>query len=217
MPHQTAVPHRVGSNGQARPSLREARKQAARAAIVAALEELIVERGYAALTMREIAERAGVAYQTLYNYFPSKAQVLMAYVEHVRAPMELKHRPAQQKPLLKHLSDIIHDARNWMAVHDPRLLREIYSATLSGAEEFTPWLATVSAQRASWLSTLFDDAAKRGEFRPGAPVAVLASATVTLMVGFFIRLMFLTDHHASAHRSLTAMIKALLGPHLAKP
>lgn len=42
-----------------------------------AVDDLLVERGYAALTMKGIAERAGVGRQTLYRWWNNKAEILM--------------------------------------------------------------------------------------------------------------------------------------------
>ncbi len=62
-------------------SLREQNKQKARANILRAAAELIGEEGIDAATTREIARRAGVSYQTLYNYFPTKADIAGAILE----------------------------------------------------------------------------------------------------------------------------------------
>ena len=59
-------------------SLRQQQKAHTRARIVAAAVDLIRETGLAAATTRAIAARAGVSYQTLYNYFPSKSHVVQA-------------------------------------------------------------------------------------------------------------------------------------------
>ncbi|HEY5646806.1 MAG TPA: helix-turn-helix domain-containing protein [Pseudomonadales bacterium] len=58
------------------PSLRERKKRQARQQILAAAQRLIRSRGYQATTMREIAAAAELSYQTLYNYFPTKADIL---------------------------------------------------------------------------------------------------------------------------------------------
>ncbi|MCR9276723.1 MAG: TetR/AcrR family transcriptional regulator [Pseudomonadaceae bacterium] len=59
-------------------SQRERNKARSRRAIVEAAGRLIKRHGFDATTARQIANEAGVSYQTLYNYFPSKAQIVEA-------------------------------------------------------------------------------------------------------------------------------------------
>ena len=59
-------------------SLREQKKHQVRQDILSAAAELIDQHGYEHARMREIAVAAHVSYQTLYNYFPTKALILQA-------------------------------------------------------------------------------------------------------------------------------------------
>ncbi|OKI04851.1 TetR family transcriptional regulator [Streptomyces sp. CB02923] len=52
------------------------RSERARRAVLNAADDLLVEIGYAALTMKGIAERAGVGRQTVYRWWSSKAEIL---------------------------------------------------------------------------------------------------------------------------------------------
>jgi AcrR family transcriptional regulator len=45
--------------------------------------KLIAEKGYATITMRQIAEGLGVSTGTLYHYFPSKESLFEQLVEHI--------------------------------------------------------------------------------------------------------------------------------------
>ncbi len=57
------------------------RSERAHASIVAATQELLVERGYGNLTIEGVAARAGVGKQTIYRWWPSRAAlVLEAYL-----------------------------------------------------------------------------------------------------------------------------------------
>jgi len=67
-----AAPPRVG-----RP-----RSEAADAAIEAAALDLLVDEGYAGLTMEGVAARAGVGKATLYRRWPTKEQLVIAAVVH---------------------------------------------------------------------------------------------------------------------------------------
>lgn len=56
---------------------RHGRSEAARRAVLEAADDLLVERGFAGVTMEAIATRAGVAKQTVYRWWPTKTDVLM--------------------------------------------------------------------------------------------------------------------------------------------
>src|SRR6187551_2581524 len=52
------------------------RSERARRAVLHAVDDLLVDVGYAALTMKGIAERAGVGRQTVYRWWSTKAEIL---------------------------------------------------------------------------------------------------------------------------------------------
>ena len=62
-------------------SLRQQNKAKARQNILAAAQSLIAQQGMAQTTTRAIAKAAGISYQTLYNYFPTKAHIVHALME----------------------------------------------------------------------------------------------------------------------------------------
>jgi AcrR family transcriptional regulator len=74
---------------------REQRRQSARAAIIEAGWSIVGESGLAALSMRELANRAGITTPTLYAYFDSKndiydqmfAQSAQLFAVHMAAPL----------------------------------------------------------------------------------------------------------------------------------
>lgn len=58
-------------------SLGRPRSEEARLAVLRAVDDMLVEQGYAAMTMKGIAERAGVGRQTVYRWWSSKAEILL--------------------------------------------------------------------------------------------------------------------------------------------
>ncbi len=53
------------------------RSEDSREAILEAATELVVEQGYAAVSIEKIAQRAGAGKQTIYRWWPAKGDVLM--------------------------------------------------------------------------------------------------------------------------------------------
>jgi AcrR family transcriptional regulator len=63
------------------PPLRSQKKQRRRERIVEAAVEAFNRKGFSATTMQQIAEVADLAVGTLYNYFPSKNDLLVGIIE----------------------------------------------------------------------------------------------------------------------------------------
>ena len=61
-------------------SLRQINRQKTRLAILDAARSLATDSAWYSITTRQIAEAAQVSYQTLYNYFPSKAEIVRALI-----------------------------------------------------------------------------------------------------------------------------------------
>lgn len=104
---------------------REAHKIATRRAIQDAADALFDARGYAATTVRDIADAAGVTERTFFRYFAGKESLLVKDIEAWLPVLgdAIRHEPADAKPL-----DAI---RNAVAA-----LREQVRASGSGL----PWL-----------------------------------------------------------------------------
>ena len=67
------------------PGRREQRKAETRQAISDVATRLIIDRGFDAVSMSEIAEAAGVSRKTVFNYFTSKEQLVFDRDEEARA------------------------------------------------------------------------------------------------------------------------------------
>ena len=90
------VPAIVGDVGR-----RDRKKQATRRALRNAALQLVAERGFAHVTVEDIAEAADVATRTFFNYFPSKESAVIGAdpdaIEQLRA--SLLARPLRESPL----------------------------------------------------------------------------------------------------------------------
>jgi AcrR family transcriptional regulator len=81
----TIIDHMNGETVSDSPRRRTRAEQRAltRRALLDATVETLVEQGYAELTTRNVAERAGVAQSTFMHYFPTRDAFLIEAVEHV--------------------------------------------------------------------------------------------------------------------------------------
>ncbi|WP_020524854.1 TetR/AcrR family transcriptional regulator [Catelliglobosispora koreensis] len=76
----------------------DAHRHAVREAIIAAAWDLAAEHGLTAVTMSQIAQRAGIGRATLYKYFPDTQTILVAWHQqhlaaHLAQLTELSQRP----------------------------------------------------------------------------------------------------------------------------
>ncbi len=90
--------------GEPRASLRERKKLATRRSLRRITLDLIAERGFAHVTVEDIAEAADVSPRTFFNYFPSKEAALFgADPQRVAALRERVVREAPGEPVLEAL------------------------------------------------------------------------------------------------------------------
>lgn len=75
---------------------------------------LFAERPYEAISMREIAESAGVSKALLYHYFPSKTDLFKAAVEEAAAGLRDLIEPDPSKPLLEQLAGSLDAYLAWI-------------------------------------------------------------------------------------------------------
>jgi len=119
----------------AAPSWREARREGARTALLAAAWELVREEGLAALSLRELARRAGITTPTVYAYFESKNAILDAmFAQAAQEFLELMtSQPATDDPR----TDILGDLRAFIAfcVSDVPRYQLLFQHSVPG---FTP-------------------------------------------------------------------------------
>ena len=99
----TAVPA-----GEPRASLRERKKLATRRSLRRAALDLVAERGFAHVTVEDIAEAADVSPRTFFNYFPSKEAALSGTdPERIPALRERIIHQAPGEPALEALRTIM--------------------------------------------------------------------------------------------------------------
>jgi AcrR family transcriptional regulator len=150
------------------------RSERSHEAIIAATQELLVERGYRELTIEGIAARAGVGKQTIYRWWPSRAAlVLEAYLdgsEAVPPPV-----PAAS------VRDDVHALLGWLIAVLAKPTGGQVVAGLVGDLQHDPDLAegfhrdVVPARREAMLAAL-ERGRDRGEVRADADLELAVDA-----------------------------------------
>jgi AcrR family transcriptional regulator len=83
------------------------RSDRARLAVLNAADDLLVERGYAGVTIEGIAARAGVAKQTIYRWWPSKFEILMdTFLQDAAGALEIPDTGTAAEDLRHHLRQL---------------------------------------------------------------------------------------------------------------
>jgi AcrR family transcriptional regulator len=165
--------------------LTEEEQERRRNEIFDASVHLILEKGFKATSMREIAEAAGVGKSTLYDYFKSKDEILISYFED--AIQELTDQAQEiidqdlgiseklRKILEMHLAYLI-DNKNFYL----QLTAEIQSLSLGNQKQ-------IQIKRYAYqdmLGALIEEGSNSGVFRPVN--SLFASRSIFMMLSLAI-------------------------------
>lgn len=201
-------------------SLRERKKRAARVQILATANRLIQAEGYEQTTMRDIATGAGISYQTLYNYFPTKGDILFQLLVDQIEDMSDHYAAVLRNfdgDLLDALDELARLACTALTSGDRTLWQTALVALLNQESGARSLLDLIDAVVHQALEALLADARTRGELSPRVPVADLAATLYDLMDYAVVRL--LIDPSADVQASLEKLsvrLSVVLSPHLVR-
>ncbi|HEX4252210.1 MAG TPA: helix-turn-helix domain-containing protein [Pseudonocardia sp.] len=153
--------------------VRRAQAERTRAAVLDAGRELITAQGYARTTMRQVAERAGVAVETVYLHFRTKPALLNALLDLAhgtgeQVPVAERDwvRAVRDQPDATHMLDAV--ASGLAAVYESHVplylaVRSAVDTDLSAAQLW----ATRTGERLAGMASLAEHLTATGETRPG--------------------------------------------------
>ena len=161
-------------------SLMDEQMRERRGRILEAARELLAERGYAAVTVRELAERCGVSVPTLYNRFESKdALIAEAVQDHfhsiLRAAGSGGEAPGHERLL----------AIVGRCVQEVTRLSDYHRALLSAfarAPETGPLHLTLAADLVSAVSAELETMARRRQLARWVRIDQLAAQITTACI-----------------------------------
>jgi AcrR family transcriptional regulator len=143
-----------------------------RRALLDATAECLVEDGYAGLTTRNVAERAGVAQSTFMHYFPTRDAFLIEAVEHVALRLledALDHIDLRALRTPRHREKVLDQA--WREFSSPEALAaaQLWAAVWTEPELAAPLRSLeqrLNSIIAAAAATLFPDQSEDPRF-PG--------------------------------------------------
>lgn len=177
-----------------------------RGRLVAIAGRRFTELGYDATNMREIAEEAGVAYQTLYNHFPNKARLALAWLmgcmESVTAEVGALNDGATGDPI----SAVMTAAERYVdfvGVLDRRLWREVTSEYLHAPEAAHELNLLKLLGPHAQLVDLLGREREAGALRADVDVATLANVVYVLIDHAILR--FVVIDEITSRQTLEAL------------
>ncbi|BBA99352.1 putative TetR family transcriptional regulator [Actinacidiphila reveromycinica] len=152
--------------GERRPG--RPRSEAARQAILGAAVAELKERGYAALTVEGIAARAGVGKQTIYRWWPSKADVVLtALLDLSQTTVTVPDLGSLSDDLMGFLADTFRQSGQrpvLVGLMAQALLDPVFADAFRDRFLF---------RRRAVLREILERAAARGEIAPGVELELL--------------------------------------------
>lgn len=163
---------------------RERKKAAVRAQIVAAAIELFSRRGLAEVTVDEIADAADVGKGTIYNYFATKEDIVVAYMADLEGKVQaqLERFTASTGRLDMVLSEFI---RFQFRLKEPyhRFVRVLLAQMFLGTEDFLPYMVEMQKVIDPPIESLFRGLQQRQMLRKDVPIADLGLMFKTIHLG----------------------------------
>ncbi|MFJ3790449.1 ScbR family autoregulator-binding transcription factor [Kitasatospora sp. NPDC090091] len=190
---------------------RQARALATRQTVLLAAAEVFDERGYAAATMSEILERAGVTKGALYFHFGSKEELALAVIEGQGAWLAT-WRPTSDSPV-QTLIDLGYAFAH--ALVDDPMVRGSIRLTIEHGSFTQPQIAAY--QRWSDAArALLEQARDAGDLHPGLDPAAAAGVITGAVTGIQLSSQVLTGRRDLLQRMAdlwTMLLPGLVQPH----
>ena len=206
--------------------LREKKFARVRLAILSAVLRLMQERSLAAISVREICELAQVAPATFFNYFPSKEDVLVYYMQLWSIPVTLQCRAVAARRTVLDAVVAVFDYTAREMEQYPRLMFEIiayiayateppHSPALTRAERLLafPDLPGVEEVELQSIDELFTELLKQAVRAGELPSSLETEAVALLLKTIFYGVPLATRREGirTIHRAYHEALEVLLG------
>jgi AcrR family transcriptional regulator len=166
------------------PSRRERKKQVIRSGIIDSAIELFSTRGIEAVTVEEIADHADIGKGTVYNYFQTKEDIVVAFIVDLerKVQIELEKFISPRRRLDAILTDfILHQFR--MKEPHYRFVRVFLAEMFLRTEQFLPYMIEIQKATDPPLEKLFGNFMERGTIRSGLSLENVIFSFKTIHLG----------------------------------
>ena len=159
-------------------------KAASRARIVESAIRLFGERGIDAVTVDEIAAAADVGKGTIYNYFRTKEDIVVAFMADVEQKVHAKLRELDtaKRPLAAVLTEFVTLQFEMKAPHH-HFVRVFFAQMFARTEQFLPYMAQIHELGRSTTASLFEALRKRRAIRADVSIEDLTLVFHTMHLG----------------------------------
>lgn len=153
-----------------------ARRKVNEQQLLMATEELLLERGYNGFHFRALAEKLKIGRSTIYEYYSSKEELILAYMNQVmRKVMKECQEWLNQAPLQR-LKGYLSVFMKYTQIHRMIQILPMIDRTISSnIEQEIEKLFHDHQQVYAWIVAAIDEAKKRGEIRRDLPTQLITA------------------------------------------
>lgn len=173
---------------------RERKKEETRTNIINTAVDLFKKKGYYKASMDEIAEKVDVSKATLYNYFPDKGSILIAYFQSIVADYgtEMKTSLKNNQGIRAKLENLL-DFKNQFFGNDIELTANYLKYRLQTIVDKDLFDNPDRSGLENVVLELILGAQENGELRSDIPPWVMARALLLLATNYFLSSLYIQD------------------------
>ena len=200
-------------------SLRQKKRMQTEATILDAARALCQGDNWSAISTRDIAAKAGISYQTLYNYFPSKAAIIQALIVSTYIGPEQTFQSIikrYQGNLLESLRELNQARLALVREKDPEWwvsLNRYFSRFEPGTSEVSHLVNLVDKSGDAYFYALLRTAQGVGDLQPNVDIQLMAHSLHSLSNSAFERLV--AGGGSTPEAILEQQTRQLVAPYLA--
>lgn len=155
--------------------MRERQRQVREDAILDAAHELMVARGYAEMSMDDVAAHVGISKATLYQHFPSKEElVIHVIVRAMRRGEEFIHAQDPALPAIVRLERVMQNA-----IEDRASIRSEQPMLMPPSLHQHPLYQEQATRSRAALAMLVDAAKEQGDIDPQLATPIIVRVLVS--------------------------------------